>query len=87
MGKSFKWVCDIVVFEGYKEEFLLCVDVLFMRVFVMLGCNVWWIGESIFIYFGLLKSECFVEIVRNYGIVFKFLCYVLKESYFLLILK
>ena len=52
-----------------------------------LGCNAWRIGESILIHLGLLKSERFVEIVRNHGTAFKLLRHALKESYFPPILK
>lgn len=86
-GKSFKRVCDIVALEGYREELLSCADALFTRAFVTLGCNAWRIGESILIHLGLLKSERFVEIVRNHGTAFKLLRHALKESYFPPILK
>lgn len=86
-GKSFKRVCDIVALEGYKEELLSCADALFTRAFVTLSCNAWRIGESILIHLGLLKSERFVEIVRNHGTAFKLLRHALKESYFPPILK
>ena len=86
-GKSFKRVCDIVALEGYKEELLSCADALFTRAFVTLSCNAWRIGESILIHLGLLKSESFVEIVRNHGTAFKLLRHALKESYFPPILK
>ena len=86
-GKSFKRVCDIVALEGYREELLSCADALFTRAFVTLSCNAWRIGESILIHLGLLKSERFVEIVRNHGTAFKLLRHALKESYFPPILK
>lgn len=86
-GKSFKRVCDILALEGYKEELLSCADALFTRAFVTLSCNAWRIGESILIHLGLLKSERFVEIVRNHGTAFKLLRHALKESYFPPILK
>ena len=86
-GKSFKRVCDILALEGYKEELLSCADALFTRAFVTLSCNAWRIGESILIHLGLLKSERFVEIVRNHGTAFKLLRHALEESYFPPILK
>lgn len=87
MGKNFKRVCDIVALEGYREELLSCVDALFSRAFVTLGCNAWRIGESILIYLGLLKGELHVETVRNHSSALKLLLHVLKQSYCPPILK
>lgn len=85
--KNFKRVCDIVALEGYREELLSCVDALFSRAFVTLGCNAWRIGESILIYLGLLKGELHVETVRNHSSALKLLLHVLKQSYCPPILK
>ena len=87
VGKCFKRICDMVAVEGDCELLIKCVDPLFSRVFVTLKCDVWGIGESILTYLGLLKSEFYIETVRNLCYALKVLHHAVKQSYFPSLLK
>ena len=87
MGKRFKRICNMVAVEGDCELLLKCVDPLFSRVFVTLKCDMWGIGESILTYLGLLKSEFYIETVRNFSYALKVLHHAVKQSYFPPLLK